>query len=319
MKISIAKIIIFVLALSLAFPMTHVAASAVKDEMLFEASDSYVKWSMSDDGNTVTGDGKTYTYYEAPIRSVIVANKGYTYGNLLINIYNGYPTSVNSYEKQGEIIWLDGADYLYVTDEGRAHLDRFYRGVESGYKLFVEGRETQVDGSFVSELSRYHGTRQSFNLPSLVRYEEFVIDECDSKNIVGYPIASVFSIDGGFYYVDYKTLDSSYFNSDGYISFRKGSIELVKLDEALTAKLRGYIRETEYQSREWEFEYGSEETHHYDYDLEYIWSMFVCPVGGIAAGIILPRSRKLGKPRRWYAVAVLSGVMLILSIILLII
>ena len=314
MKRYTLKMLVFVLTLALALPLLMTAASAKlpPDESI--DADGYVIWKLSEDGNTLTGNGKVYTYYETDIRSRIVTNKDYFYANG-VDSRDGYIYyRVTSYEKSGDIVWLDSADFIYVTEEGRAHLDSFYSGESVEYVLYDGGRECAVNADFIEELAHSTGKRETFSLPSLAKYDEYVINATDTKNIVGYPVASIFCINDSLYYVDHEKLDNSYFDSYGDLSFRQGSIELVRLEGLTERKVINVINSASYPYYESEYEFDYEE--YQETSIGLVWSLFVCPVGGIAAGVILPQSKKLGKPKKWYAIAALSGVMLLLSIAL---
>lgn len=317
MKRYTLKMLVFVLTLALALPLLMTAASAKlpPDESI--DVDGYVIWKLSKDGNTLTGNGKAYTYYETDIRSRIVTGKNYFYANGVDSKegYNYY--RVTSYEKSGDIVWLDSADFIYVTEEGRAHLDSFYSGESVEYVLYDRGAECAVNADLIDELAHASGKRETFSLPSLARYDEYVINATDSKGIVGYPVASVFCINDSLYYVDHEKLDNSYFDSYGDLSFRQGSIELVRLEGLTERKVINVINSASYPYYESEYEFDYEE--YQETSIGFVWSLFVCPAGGIAAGVILPQSKKLGKPKKWYAVAALSGVMLLLSITLMMI
>ena len=285
----------------------------------------YVEWSLSEDGMTVKGDERIYTYYELPILSERISNYTYAYANqVAVKVgKNEIMDFVFSYERDGEVIWLSYYGGFYVTEEGRAHLDSFYSGEKQSYRVAkYYGEEAPLPNDFVKKISEYDGKRVTFNLPTLDRYNEYVIEACDTKHILSYPVASVFEIGGDLYYVDHSTLENNQFDADGNISFRKGSIELIKLEGDLLTKMRVYINKMEYipNTMKFEREIEIDDGNYKELGISAIvWSGMICPVGGIAVGCILPNVKRLGKPKRWYAVAVLSGIALVLSVILLLI
>lgn len=322
MKRSVLKICLFFVAFAMmasAFlSFATLAAKAVVDES--DSGDGeYVVWTLTKDG-TLSGNGKIYTYYETPIMPEILATKQFHYRHIIGSVegfgQHNEAYTVSSYEKNGEIVWL-GRDKIFVTEEGRAHLDGFFSGDSQEYLIYDEygPYACELPASVKSELEACEGEKKTFNLTSLPRYTRYDVKACDTKGVIGYSIGTVFYIDNDFYYVDHEKLDNSYFDAEGNISFRKGSIELVKLDAQLTSKIGDHIDKMEYRSVRYEYEDGtavSEDASNF----EYVWHAFICPIGGIAAGLILPQCKKLGKPKRWYAVAALSAVILILSAIL---
>lgn len=313
-KICLSLLLAVVLAVSL--PSAVFASEPVAAE---PEDNNYIEWKLSDDGNTLEGNGRVYTYYELPIMSEIVSETRFHYGNLAKNdnlIYN-----VESYTRDSEIVWFGDDNYILATEKGRDHLDSFFAGQKHAYRLYCGTTEVNdIDASLIDELenaAENGADKVTVNVTNLERWNEYELLECDSDGIIGFGIGSVFKINGEFYYVNYDDLDNSYFDAFGDISFRKGSIEFVKLDGELEGKVKRAVNSMErvYFEHESEFTY----TPVYKYNFPHVgivWYGFICPIGGTVAGLVLANSKKLGKPRRWYILAAVSAAALILSVII---
>ena len=278
-----------------------------------------ITWELSDDGNTLEGNGRVYTYYELPIMSEIVSDTRFHYWNAAKNdnmIYN-----VESYTRDSEIVWFRDGSYILATEKGRAHLDSFFGGGKHNYRLYCGTDEVNdIDASLIYELenaAENGAEKVVVNVTTLNRWNEYELLECDSDGIIGFGIGSVFKINGEYYYVNYDDLDNSYFDAFGDISFRKGSLELVKLDGELAGKVKRAVNSMKrvYFEHESEFAYTPVYEDNFPH-VGIVWYGFICPVGGTVAGIVLANSKKLGKPKRWYILAAVSAVALLLAIII---
>ena len=308
---------IFILLLVVLTTLSLMSAAPVESGNQNES----VEWTISADGNTISGGGKTYTYYEIPYMSQIVSKKQFMYTNGVSHPYSSYESDIFSYDKEGEIIWLDGdVFYLYVTEDGRRQLDSFYSGEDKAYILEQYGYEATIDNNFIERLSSYDGERVSFSLPSLSKYDPYQINTCDTKGIVAYPVGTVFPIGGELYYVDHEKLDNSYFGAYGELSYREGRIELVKLEGDILSDMNSYIDKMEYVNIEYVYENDYSNTIYTILGIiGFAWSGILLPICGIVVGCVLPNIKRLGRPKRWYAVAALSGITLVLTILLILV
>ena len=319
MKIKMIRKICLALLLAVIFSGTLSASVyAAKEPTAAYNNENYIVWQLSDDGNTLEGNGKTYTYYEMPIYPKNLSSCIYSYFNGADNSDCYY--RVESYDRDGEFVWLDVISYTLATKEGKAHLDKFFSGEEQTYLLTYGYRNmSKLDKSLIESLRtayRSSRDRQSFNVTTLTRYDSYTLVACDTYGVIGYDIGTMFDIDGETYFVDHESLDNSYFSSEGELSFRKGSVELLKLDGDLLAKVYDAISSSEYRDIEFKSEYNWENHVDESVDLGLVWYGFICPTGGVASGVVLANVKALGKPKRWYFVSALSALALALAAII---
>lgn len=320
MKITFIRKACLFLLLTVVLAVVLPSSAFASEPVAAEPEDrEVITWELSDDGNTLKGNGRVYTYYELPIMSEIVSDRRFDYADTVESDYDRY--MIESYTRDSEIVWLRDSDYILATEKGRAHLNSFFGGEEQTYRLYCGTTQmSHIDASLIDELenaAENGAEKVTVNVTTLERWDEYELVACDTEEIIGYGIGSVFKIDGEFYYVNYDELDNSYFDAFGDISFRKGSIELVKLDNGLDERVKKAVGNMRYVDVDYDFEYS------YDYSygdnfphIGIVWYGFICPIGGTVAGIVLANSKKMGKPKRWYLLAAVSAAVLILSVII---
>ena len=309
-KISVLILLSMLLSCLMAFGASAGRAPSSVDSGGVE---KYVQWTMSEDGNVIYGDGVEYTYYETPIRSYVISADRYFYKYSA----RDYISTV-SYKPGGEIIWYnDGVNDLYVTKKGREMLDRFYSGEKQILHLFAAATGySEISSELINELRalKTEENKKSINVTTLTKYEVLTLGACDVDELVRYDTGAILRLYGSLYYVDYNDLDNSYFDSAGNLSCRKGKLTVYEIGGDTYNKVNSAIDLITYHRRytSYEYEIWSDD----GTDAGLIWTGFICPAGGLAAGIILPQSKRLGKPKRWYILAGLSGAALLLSTIL---
>ena len=309
-KISVLILLSMLLSCLMAF-----GASAGRDPSSVDSGgvEEYVQWTMSEDGSVIYGDGVEYTYYETPIISYLITKDMYYYK---YSPYDGI--NMVSYKPGGEIIWYnDGVNELYVTKKGREMLDRFYSGEGQRFHLCSSRLEySEISGKLIDELRavKTEENKKSINVTTLIKYDVFTLRACDADEFIRYDTGAILRLNNALYYVDYNDLDNSYFDSDGNLSCRKGKLTVYEIGGDTYNKVNSAIDLITYHRRYTSYEYDIWSDDGTDAGL--IWTGFICPAGGLAAGIILPQSKRLGKPKRWYILAGLSGAALLLSTIL---
>ena len=144
--------------------------------------------------------------------------------------------------------------------------------------------------------------------------------------------------DGSYYYLCFKDLDNSYFDADGYFSYRSGSVQVYKLDDKsrlsidesianMTTKEHKKIYEDSVINGHYDI-YGNPIDHTDDYNISsnrigavilffvitFVLGIIV-PVVLLILGLVLANSQKSGKGKCWYAL-VASAALWILSTLL---
>ena len=312
-KISVLILLSMLLSCLMAF-----GASAGRDPSSVDSGgvEEYVQWTMSEDGSVIYGDGVEYTYYETPITSYLITKDVYYYK---YSPYDGI--NMVSYKPGGDIVWdligNHGITNMYVTEKGRDMLDRFFSGEGQHFHLCSARLEySEISGKLIDELRavKTEENKRSINVTTLIKYDVFTLGACDADELIRYDTGAILRLNDALYYVDYDDLDNSYFDSSGNLSYRKGTLTVYEIGGDTYNKVNSAIDLITYHRRytAYEYEIWSDD----EFDMGLVWTGFICPAGGLAAGIILPHSKRLGKPRRWYILAGLSGAALLLSTIL---
>ena len=126
--------------------------------------------------------------------------------------------------------------------------------------------------------------------------------------------------DGSCGFVNYSKLDNSHFDADGYFSYRQGSVTLSVpspeiLSEVAECTETGYSL---YASYDYEEAYGED---YYDSLKDSFWVLIVfvgylLPIAPLTVGLVFANSKKMSHPKRWYIVAGLAALWLLLAVVL---
>lgn len=295
----------------------------------------YVEWTLSEDEETLTGDGKVYTVYYAPISYTFDTKNRFVYENTVERSIG--TTTVRSYAYSGEYAWLhrDGYSRLFVTDKGRQMLSEFFSGETALYRLLdMDENVASFDAATAQMLATMHSAGASAEmdvreLEGVTRYEIEAYDETDS---LFYQYGCVYRLsDGKYYYLHYLTLDNAHFDSDGDFSYRSGSVKLVLLSDNIGTVIEDAAGRTEYRERTTTYERDlyAAEGEYTDTDGSGFWIVafwvvfallgFAAPLPFLIAGFVLPRSKKRGYPEYWYILAIIASIWLLLSGVLFVI
>ena len=107
--------------------MPTFAASSKPADIIEDSGYKYVEWTLSDDGEVLTGDK---TYYKTNVHPGYYFDiySLYHYQNT-VESKNGKLSLVTNYEDRNVIIASNriGDEYVYVTEEVKSSLDEFYK------------------------------------------------------------------------------------------------------------------------------------------------------------------------------------------------
>lgn len=310
--------------LSLALMSTAVAATvpSAVDE------DGCLLWRMDENGDALTGGDVTYRRYELPL--------GYTFDPSTIydfaNTYNDLSTffgEVNGISRYGDMVWTTYDDTLYVTPEGRQCLDEFIGGKVETYRLKdVQWHDMygELSEDFMAALTSAatadhaaSGTHNVIGLADTIRYDITAWDVYDCV----YTVEGAFYAmsDGSYGYVDYSELDNSYFDAEGNFSYRKGTVELTYMEGDMAQAIDAVIASTSMREVDFQHEksvygdYGQNDGEVIGVAVGMMLSDFLLPIAPLVVGLVLPRSKKLGYPKRWYILSAISLAWLITGVI----
>ncbi len=295
--------------------------------LLVSAENEYVKWELSEDMSTLTGDGKVYTRYEEPFAFWSKPLATFVYANKARN--SNYSVRVSAPYKDADLVSLDigspNAIY-YATSEVKESLDRFFNG-DGVYYLKSGTRFSKLDATVKDAIFNDKGraetrTEEVYGLSGykVVSYEITVFDESDSFY---YVLGRAFYLDGKYWFVDYSTLPNNYFTADGEFSFRSGEVTLCALDESLAKEINSASNELEYRYGDstWEdydpyYEKDTSDLPEYFFWIVFSVIGFAIPAFLGGAATIVAKLKKLKKPKYFYSVSITCAVWIVCAVII---
>ena len=203
-----------------------------------EFDDDYTMWEVSDDGKTLTDGVTTYTKYgELPL-GMRVENEYFAYYNHVLSetYYRVYTSSPESGIRYLHDYTLGITEYV-STKEDAEKLDSFLAGEVSGIRVidYEYYNYFDADATFVAKLDGLNTDKINVPVRKLSSADCYDIVYFDSDDLLAYSHGAIYTYDGEFYYINYDRLDNSYFDNLGNFSFGRGTVDMYKLPEDLTA------------------------------------------------------------------------------------
>ena len=280
------------------------------------AAKNYVKWEMSDDEMTLTGDGVVYTRYNTPAAFYVDAQTVYRYEKYL----SQYSDYISAPYKDADFVWITNNYYEPViycaTDDARAALDRFFAG-EGEYHITdgYYGENADISDKVAAAVISADGATRTEDVVSLKYDKHFELALYDETHTFYYTLGMLFRIDGSYWYVDYSSLVNQHFDADGNFSFRSGEVTLYAVDGAYT----DYIDDAEddmeytYTDYSWEdydpyYENDDTEVSMTVFFVSYSILGFVIPLAIGVLTVVFAQFKKLGKPKYLYSVTTVCAV-----------
>ncbi len=292
--------------------------------------DGFVDWDVASDGASIFRDEKKFVLYQSSRSFYLDPKTVYCYGNdvdLPFEEDAEYSCSVYAPTKDAEFVWVQGYsnNYLYVTSVGKSDIDAFLNGTSVKYTLESGTMNADISNEEIKGLD--DASRQPINaitvdVTTLESQERYDVIARDGTYTLAYVHGAIYYIDNQYYYLNYQTLGNNYFDADGNFSYRSGSVPLTPVD-AMTASV---IDQTVQDLTEYTIEYTYENDYDDifgsgDYPYAIFWVIFVflgfiAPIPLLVLGIVLPIVRKKKDGKRWWALAILAGLWLLLAAIL---
>ena len=223
------------------------AAEAEADE------NGYAVWEMSEDGTTLSGNGKTYYYVSPYSREVGILEPGLTDNFIFANdavAADGTEYAVYAAAKDGEILLLRIGGYyrIYATSAAQAALIRLSAGNPDAYTLhkgngyYDYALLSKEEGAAL--LAALDGQTATYDVTDLVTLERYELYGQEQTGMVRYESGRFYKLNEDTYgYVDHTRLDNTYFDADGYFSYRAGTVEVTLLDGEAAALLEDCLEQ----------------------------------------------------------------------------
>ncbi len=335
-------------ALMLASMLTPTLAVSSKTDS--EPLGNGVQWRWTDEGTAIVGDDKKYEEILIPAGYKVGMWERYCYHNTIYDISNARNmTLYTNMDGKNFIVAQNYYSTRYFVDPAiKYDLNLFFdikNAKSMASKIVGTYDNSQYYGEFfmISELYAMLEEHKAQSAVSVNVVDLYQYSSSKKLRIRAYdPTGSVYTEIGcvyfnnngtGAYYVDYTTLPNSHFDSDGEFSYRTGTVpaSFISSSNELYTTIKNVTSPDNVYFSDYDV-YHEEVAPRPITNAEYFWSMvllvllfvvlvfigMVVPFVPFVLGILLPRSKKLQKPRGWYAVSAASLVWMISGFLLLV-
>lgn len=282
------------------------------------------EWSLSYDEETLTFGTYTFDLYDPLFPVQLVGEKAYYY-NYALEDYRAVETNAESNAVYASIIGT-----VYATEKGVEALDRLMDGEAASYMLAsVHGACAPISNDLVTLLTEApeDAEKRTFDVRDLENALYYSLLGVESYGFYGCAYGAVYAYEGEFYYIHYMDLGNQCFDADGNFSYRRGTVEGVKLEGDLVAELHTVGQDMNFYPLEY-IDAGEEKN--FDDTADYFDSArsafvvgmvvfgFMIPTPLLIVGLVFPRSAKRGYPKYWYILAGVAALWMALSVLLMI-
>ncbi|MBE6639237.1 MAG: hypothetical protein E7616_07285 [Ruminococcaceae bacterium] len=321
MKHWISYLLVLMLLLS-ALSSVSVFAKDQTEETFDETEETGpVEWTLSEDGTTLTGNGKAYVLCQLPRGVFLDPSKEYVYANTPKELEGRmiYAPSADS-----EFIWVyenNNTFYLFATEKGEGELEKFldYRMVRCRVWDSDSRKMADTSLSFLQKLYDMNTDTMTIDVQKLAPLHCFEILVYDHSDSFGFRTAVIFEMtDGRMYFLDYSKLSNDHFDANGNFSYRSGNVTMKRVSKTLETNLRELAEEAEKRNCERSYEDGYTDVPIAVFWVFYVLFAFIFPIPFLVVGLVMPHSKKKRKPKHWYILAIISAVWLLVGLILMI-
>lgn len=349
MKKTIWKMSKCLCCLTLLVTLLTAAVLSVGASYAMESTPEYMTWTLSENGETLTdGDGSVYTRYELPFGYRLSETTDvYAYTRRAANENGDSNPYVYSFARGGSVVWLSDRAYdatlytFYGTENGCKALDDLVKGNTSDYKLLLPASYGGDGEDLYATLSRKlanavaeageknEGEKVTYPMFNLVyKMERMEILAYDRYGVVCTTQGAVYDLgDGRYGYLHYPSLDSTYFTADGYLSSRgHEEAQLLILEKTLCDQLVAVSEEAETVFPETVYEQYDladgyvdpyyDEAQEASFWVFLVFFGYLVPIAPLTVGLVFAHSKKMSHPKRWYVLAGMAALWILLSILL---
>ena len=281
------------------------------------------EWSLSYDEETLTYATYTFTLYEPFFPVQLVGDVVYR-NNYALDDYRSVDANAEHSPTYAAIY-----EQLYVTEAGGEALDRLMEGEASSYMLMTQyGACAPISRELVTKLTQPEkgAETRTFDVRDLEDKVYYTLLGVESYGYYGCAYGAVYMYAGEFYYIHYMDLGNQYFDAYGNFSYRRGTVEAVKLSVDFIPALVNVEQDATYRPLEY-IDVGDSGSSgaHGNSDLSSSRSAFttgmvvfgfLIPTPLLIVGLTFPRSEKRGYPKYWYILAGIAALWMLLSALL---
>ena len=300
----------------------------------------YKNFTISEDTLTLS-DGET-TYERINLPEGYFADSHYSYQYYYpIEMPNGSNINgqLSAISKARDILSVElyleqygSLNILYAEKAAKTDIEKFLSGEDELFRMksnFSKEYYAKIDKSLIERLNAYVEANpdksETIDVSKLVQpimtTASFTILSYSKDYVVAREYGGIYKIGDsfdGWYYVNFGDLDNSYFNVDGYFSYRKGAITMTKLDSVLGLELGTLSAAQEYMFTTYESEYQYVDEEFFNlgsyeesvaarvfFWIVFVFLGFIIPAVPMIFGLVLPNTKKR-HTKKWYIVAAFS-------------
>lgn len=314
MKRNKMKLLYFALTCILLFSVLSTVALAIPEELA---------WVLSDDETELYYGSKTFTLYEPYFPLTIVGDRVYGY-DYALNDYRSVDTNDRN------AVYAEVGVLRYVTEEGTSALDRLMEGEASSYMLMSQyGACGEISDDLAAKLTQPEkgAETRTFDVRDLEDALYYTLLGVESYGFYGCAYGAVYLYESEYYYIHYMDLGNQYFDSYGNFSYRRGTVEAVKLSAEIIPELQYAEKDMEYRPLEYidlgengNFDPGTDDlfSARSAFSTGMVFFGIMAPIPFLVIGLVFPRSHRKGYPKYWYILAGVAGLWMLLAILLMI-
>lgn len=301
--------VFFVIVLVLLLPLTAFAEN---------------DWIINNDGTLYNGDIKYTKIQLAYSNDLVLPNTFDVYKTTFddYTIYVQTLTTTDQFVTTGG--YYSSQETYYATEEGLKTIERFNNGQFSKYLLVYLNSPSTTAGfnaAHVKELDSLTPTLTLLvsDLKDLFYYNVAGVDDtCTFSHIHG----AIYESENCYYYINYDELDNSYFDSEGYFSYRKGQVKAVEVPDNLAREIDSALSHTNYKTFTFNETYDAYHTANETFSTVTLFVVstiilgYIIPAIPFTLSLIFARSKKALRPKRWYILTIVSSVWMLFSTII---
>jgi hypothetical protein len=331
------RALVLLLALTLAVTASVLPAAAAAENV-------YTEWVYDEATKTLTAtfpDGDTEVYYRVEDSIHLRHDPEYSYVFHNSVRIGGIPHDVYAMGKGGDTLALSdtGENWLFfVTEEQMKEVEQLYDAKDScrvtlSYDEADNHLHHTMDKDFLKDLRKLTADPEAKTLTDTLyglryapRYELWLYDE---SNMVAVNEGFLFDLAGEMYYASVRDLPTAALDGEGkLVPSRDVTVTLYRLPSDLeeAAYYAVYTASTHYM---WSVEYeggylgGLIEPTIPDEDLPVALVYFtiaflgiILPIAPLVLGLVFANSKKMSHPKRWYVVAGMAVLWIVLAVAL---
>ncbi len=308
-----------------------------------------VEWIMMDeDHSKMKGDGVVYERVTLPAdcRDFTFSNR-YVYMNP-VKVYGSQLNygEVSSSEKGGYLVRVqnnygDGEVSFYYRSDMMAQFQYYAEGRGNRYVLRdpmgdpndFDTRDGYYDVSIELVESLKNASKSegyTVNVTDLQGLGKMELRHMDPSGMLTTLKGVIYAMpDGTYAWMDYATLDNSHFDADGYFSYRSGQVTVYDMGTDFMTVLEQNAGERYQKYAKYTFEFdelalndpldGMNSSSSYNegsFMALMILVGYLLPIAPFVVALVFARSPKMSHPKRWYMVAGMAVLWILLAILL---